>query len=120
MWAQIAAALVGLWTMVSPGVLSYGKPAAASAWIAGPLIASLATVSVWEATRGVRWANLAAGAWLIMAPIFIDHPMEAAVSSVLSGIAVCALTPITGRIKQRFGGGWRALWQTKRLAGAGE
>jgi hypothetical protein len=106
---QLFAALFGLWLMAAPAVLGLARPAATSAWIIGPIVATLATVAMWAATRGARWANLPAGLWLVLAPLFLDHSAIAAANSTACGIAIGTLSAIRGKVPHRFGGGWSAI-----------
>ncbi|HYF00829.1 MAG TPA: SPW repeat protein [Planctomycetota bacterium] len=109
MIAALAACAVGFWLTAAPQVLGYGRPAAISAWIAGPLIATFAGIAVTESTRGMRWANLAPAAWLLAAPLLLGHGTAAALNSVLCGAAVAALSFVRGRMRHRFDGGWSML-----------
>jgi hypothetical protein len=106
MWAQAINVVLGLWLMAAADVLDYGRPAATSDRVAGPLIATFATVALWQATRNVRRANLPFGAWLIIAPLVLSYGWSAAVNSVIVGAAVIGLSLVRGRITHRYGGGW--------------
>lgn len=63
MIAPLVNVALGLWLMAAPAVLAYGGAAATSDRIAGPIIASIAAVAVWDATRVVGRANALLGAW---------------------------------------------------------
>ena len=65
MWAQVVNAALGIWLMVAPAVLGYGAPAQANDRIIGPVVATFAIVSWWEATRSVRFWQLPFAAWLL-------------------------------------------------------
>jgi hypothetical protein len=111
MWWQLAVASIGLWLMFAPSALGFGRPAAASAWIVGPVVASLATIAMWGATRGTRWANVPLGAWLVLAPLVLAHPPQAAANSVACGLLILVLAPRAGAQTHQFGGGWASLWR---------
>lgn len=114
MWAQGMSALIGVWLMAAPGVFGFGGPAATNAHIVGPFIAALSVIAMAECTRGVRRANLLLGLWLVLAPLFLTHSTEAAVNSVMVGAAVGVLSFVRGRMSHQFGGGWSALWRSRR------
>jgi hypothetical protein len=109
--AQLAAALLGVWLMAAPSLLGYPDPARLHDRIAGPLVASVAFVAAWEVARGLRRANLVAGAWLLAAPLVLGYGRLEALHSLVIGIAVIGLACLGGRVTQRFGGGWRALFR---------
>lgn len=108
MRAQVACCVLGLWLMASPAVLDYGRPAATSAWIAGPIVASVAFLAAFRITRGLRWLNVPAGAWLLAAPV-LGGGWVAGVGSVLVGAALLALAPLGRPRDDRYAGGWRSL-----------
>lgn len=109
MWAQLINVAVGLWLMAAPEVLSYGGAAKTSDHIAGPLIATFATIALWQVTRALRWANLPLSLWLLAAPWFLFREPRAVASSVACGLLLGALSLVRGRITRRTGGGWSAL-----------
>ena len=111
MWAPLITALLGLWLLASPDVLRYGDPARTNDHVAGALMATFGTIAMSESTRPVRWVNLALGLWLIIAPILLNYPMSRGIASVLFGMAAILLATVRGRITERFGGGWKALWR---------
>lgn len=114
--AQVVLALCGLWLMVAPAVLDYGDPAATSDRVAGPVMAAIGFLSIFAITRGLRWVNLPVGLWLVIAPWLLDFPVDAMVSSIAIGVAGLALSWIGAPDQRRYGGGWRALLDTDRLA----
>jgi hypothetical protein len=117
MFTQIATIVAGLWLMVAPAVFGYAdsgaaRPAANNDWVVGPLVASFATIALWEATRAVRWANVALGAWLLVAAMILPYPEVPAILVAVTGLVVAVLATRGGRISHAFGGGWRVLWRT--------
>jgi len=108
---QLINVALGLWIMIAPATLNYGRPASTSDFIVGPLVASFACIALWEATRPVRWLNLPLGLWLAASPWLLGHPSSAHANSVVIGIGVAILSCLGGRVRQRFGGGWSALWR---------
>jgi hypothetical protein len=112
MLPQIINTALGIWLMAAPAVLRYGRPASTNDHIVGPLVATFACIAIWEATRPVRWFNLPLGLWLMIAPLALGHSPAGILNSVLCGIAIAALSRVGGDVKQRFGGGWSALWRS--------
>jgi hypothetical protein len=97
--------------MASPAILAFGDPAATNNHIVGPLVVACSIISIAEVTRPVRWVNLLLGAWLVLAPWVLGFsPGGAMASDILAGVLVAALATWRGARKQRFGGGWSALF----------
>jgi hypothetical protein len=118
MWPRLATVAVGVWLMAAPAVLGYGGAAATSDRVAGPVLVAIGIVAASTITRGLRWAALAPGLWLLVGPALLGVPGRALASSLVGGILVLALTPWGRGDSRRFGGGWRSLLDTARLAGA--
>ena len=118
MWAQAVCTLLGIWLMAAPGLLEYGRPAATSDWIVGPLIATFACIAIWEATRSMRWLNLPLGLWLLTTPWLFEYSHEARVNSLAVGLAVSVLAFVGGHVTEQFGGGWSMLWKRANLNAA--
>ena len=116
MWPRLINAALGLWLMVAPAVLDYGDPARANDRIAGPLAASVAVIAIWEVARPLRWLNVALGLWLLAAPWLLGYPAVAALNSTAVGLVLGGCALIRGRLQQRVGGGWRAVWSPVRSA----
>jgi hypothetical protein len=108
MWRQCVVALVGFWLMIAPAVLRYGAPMATSDRIAGPLIASIALVAAWEATRAARWANVPLAAWVFVSPVVLGRA-EGALYHLVAGLAIGILSVPRPRPRHRFAGGWASL-----------
>lgn len=113
MWAHAVSALIGIWLMAAPAVLQYGGAAATNQRIVGPMIVSFGFVAVWQITRSLRLLNLLLGAWLVIAPLFINHPSVAALVSITAGIPVALLALVRGKHDtDQFAGGWIALFKS--------
>lgn len=107
--AQPVGVIVGIWFMAAPAVLGYaGRVASDVQRTIGPVAASAAVIAVWGATRGVRLVNLPLGIALVLAPVIVDHPADAAAAAVVSGLALAGSAPFGGPLKNRMGGGWRS------------
>lgn len=113
MLAQIANILLGLWLMVAPAVLGHAGAAAKNDWIVGPLVVTVATVALWQATRAVRWVNLVLGAWMVLAAWLLGYGRLAAVLTTAVGLAIALLAIPRGRITHQFDGGWRVLREAR-------
>lgn len=110
MWPRIGNALLGVWLMIAPALLSYEYPASQNDRIVGPIAATIAVVAIAQVMRPLRWLNLAAGLWLVVAPFALDYDVTRAImNDVLVGAAMIVLAQIRGPITDRFGGGWSAL-----------
>lgn len=110
MWARLVNAALGIWLMAAPAVLGYGEPASTNDRIVGPIAASVAIIAIWEIARGLRWINLAIGLWLVVAPWVLGYETTATINSTIAGLLMAAAAPTGGKLKQRIGGGWSALW----------
>ena len=76
------------------------------------MAASFAAVALWEATRSLRWVNLALGLWLLAAPWALDSGWTALANSTVVGVLLMSLSLVRGRLRHRFGGGWASLWRS--------
>lgn len=108
--ARIGTVLVGIWLEAAPAVLSYGGTAADVDRLLGPIAGSLAFVAIWSVVHMLRWSTVPVGVLLVLAPV-LGYPAEAAVSSIVSGLAIIALAFVGGTPDQSFGGGWPAIWR---------
>ncbi|WP_439880030.1 SPW repeat domain-containing protein [Pontibacter sp. MBLB2868] len=116
MWAQIINAILGLWLMASPGIFGYQGVVADNNHIVGPIIASFAIISWWEATRVVRLYNLPLGFWLLLAPWVLGYESTTTiVNSMLVGVLVICFAFVKGKVEGTYGGGWKSLWQSDTL-----
>jgi hypothetical protein len=111
MLAQAIVAVAGVWLMAAPAVLGYtGTVADTSDRIVGPAIASIAFLAAPRILRGLRWLNMLAGLWLVVAPWLLNFPPTALLNSLAVGVLVLFLAPV-GHVEQDgYGGGWLALF----------
>ena len=109
MWPRFISIAVGIWLAASADVFGFDGTVKANAVICGALAATLAIVSIWEVTRGLRWINLAIGIWLLASLLVFGSEGRAIVSSLVSGILLITFSLQRGDIKQQTGGGWSAL-----------
>jgi hypothetical protein len=118
-WAQLVAFAVGVWLTAAPGFLGYGGAARSNDHVFGPLAATVGLIAAFQVTRGVRWLNLAFGVWLLVAPWVLGHGQQETVNSTLVGLALAGLAWVRGAADESFGGGWRALWDSRAAANTG-
>lgn len=107
-FARIGTVLIGIWLEAAPAVLSYGGIAADVDRLLGPIAGSLAFVAIWSVVHMLRWATVPIGVLLVVAPV-LGYPAEAAVSSIVSGLAIIGLAFVGGVPDESFGGGWPAV-----------
>jgi peptidoglycan/LPS O-acetylase OafA/YrhL len=116
--SQIVAALIGAYLMAAPAIWDYDNSAASNVdRFIGPLIASFATIAVWECTRGVRWLNLplaVALAVLAISPWPWYYPRDGMISACICAAAVVVLTLVPYPQVGSYGGGWSRLWRTPK------
>jgi hypothetical protein len=98
--------------MAAPAALGYAGPARVNDRIVGPVAAGVAAVAVWEATRPFGRANLALGLWLVLAPWVLGYGWTALVNSTLVGVLLMGFALVSGKARDRFGGGWSSLWRS--------
>ncbi|AKD02009.1 SPW repeat protein [Pontibacter korlensis] len=118
MWAQIINAILGIWLMASSAILGYAdsKTITDNEHIIGPVIASFAIISWWEATRVVRLYNVPLGLWLLVAPWVLGFDnTTATINSMLVGAVVTGLSFVKGKIEETHGGGWIAVVKSDTL-----
>lgn len=111
--ARSAVVAIGIWLEAAPAVLGYGAPAADVDRILGPIAGGIAFVAIWAVAHPIRWATVPVGALLVLAPI-LGYPLEAAISSIVSGVAIMALAFVGGDPSGSYGGGWQTIWKGRR------
>lgn len=115
MWAPIINILLGLLVTVSPELWQLSEMEADNNHIIGPLIIAFSVISLWEYNRNVRYVNILTAAWLINASLLLRFQLNTLILNVSIGLIVLLLSLVKGRIKKRYGGGWRSLWQKNPL-----
>lgn len=111
--ARCAVVLIGIWLEAASAVLGYGTPAANVDRVLGPVAGGIAFVAIWAVAHPIRWATLPVGGLLVLAPV-LGYPLEAAVSSIVSGLGIIALAFVGGDPEGSFGGGWQTIWKGRR------
>lgn len=113
MLSRVGAVAVGIWLEAASAVLGYGPPAADVDRVLGPVAGGIAFVAIWAIAHPIRWATVPVGALLVVAPV-LGYPLDAAVSSVASGLAIIGLAFVGGDPRGDHGGGWQVLWKGRR------
>jgi hypothetical protein len=108
MVARLLAARLGAWLVAAPAVLGYAGATATSDHIAGPLVVGTSLPAAWPVLRELRWMELVAGAWLLVAPWLSATPADAIVAGIATGLVLAKLSFAGGEAGRRFDGGWRA------------
>src|SRR5688500_12075349 len=107
MWAAILNVLIGLWVIAAPDLFEFGKTPANTHYIVGPLVITIAVVSIWEVNRSFRYFNVLAGLWLAISAIFLSYESSSEIAnSFVSGIFLILFSLVKGEKKHRYGGGW--------------
>lgn len=115
MWPRFVNAGLAVWLMAAPAVLGYeGTGAEISERIVGPVLFTSAVVAMWQATRLTRWGSVACGVWLLVSPWIFGFGGAALANELLVGALALAMGLVRGRVAERFGGGWGALWPPHR------
>jgi hypothetical protein len=115
MWTRIVNILIGLGVMIAPALFKFNSVAADNNHIVGPLVLTFAIVSLWEINRNVRLFNIVTGSWLIVSPFIIGFTNTPLFIDVVLGMAVLVFSLNKGTVKNRYGGGWRSLFQKNPL-----
>lgn len=111
--SRLAATAIGVWLIAAPAVLGYASETAGDVHrLLGPVAGGAAFIAVWEVVHAVRWVTVPVGVLLVVWPV-VGFPAEAAVNSVVSGLAVAALAFAGGPPEGRYGGGWGAVWEDR-------
>lgn len=98
--------------MAAPAVLGYNSAGTDSNHIAGPIIATFAIVSLWEATSAVRKFNYPCGIWLLLAPWILGYDQALHIANdMVCGLLVLIFASISMKITGSYGGGWKVLWR---------
>jgi len=111
MIAAVINIFIGLWVMLAPAMLGFGKTASDHSYVVGPLVITFAIAAIWEVNRSARYLNIPAGLWLAASAILFSFSGPAFWNSLICGIAICLLSLIKGKITGKYGGGWRSLFR---------
>jgi hypothetical protein len=109
---QVINALLGIWLMAASTALGYDGVARINELIVGPIATSIAIIAIWDVCRSLGKANVAFGAWLLLAPWLLSYDvLQASVNSLSTGFLLAVVALLSGRPGGRYGGGWSFLWK---------
>jgi len=100
----VASTAIGIWLMAAPDVLGIDGGTADSDRFVGALVVTFAMIALAEVARSVRLLTVPLAAWLLVAPWLLDGSMASAVSDLVSGLLLLALSLPRGAIVERAGG----------------
>lgn len=104
-WPLTASAALGLWLMFSPAVFGSEGPLANSDHLVGPLVFTVAVISMAEVVRAGRFLNVLLGLWIAAAPWLLSGAtLSATCNNALAGAAIGVLSFPRGRIREHYGG----------------
>lgn len=117
MWAAVVNTILGIWIMIAPCLLEFEKKAADNNYIVGPLVVTIAITAIWEVNRSARYLNFVVGIWLAASPFILAFDSAAATwNDLIVGVLIAVFSLFKGKIKGRYGGGWRSLISKKNAA----
>jgi nucleoside-diphosphate-sugar epimerase len=103
-WTLVASAAVGILLMCTRLLFDTGGTAADNDHLFGSLVITFSVMALAEVARPLRFANVAFGAWMVLAPWVLDgYPLAGAVFSALAGAVLIALALPRGAIVARYG-----------------
>ena len=112
MWPRIINIITGLWIIAAPLILRFDEKIATNHHVAGPLVISIAVISISESVRNFRYVNVIAGLWMLLVPWLLNYDNNTAIiNSLFCGIIIICCSLIRGNLSNRFGGGWRSLFR---------
>jgi len=116
MWAAIINVILGLFLIFTPAIFHFNKLIADQFHIVGPVVVTVAIISLWEVNHSAHYFNIPAGLWLIIVPFVFHFQTTAAIwIAVVSGALIILLSLVKRKVKGKYGGGWRSLLQKHPL-----
>jgi hypothetical protein len=104
-WPLLGSAVLGLWLMLSPAVFGSKGTMADGDHLVGPLILTVAVISMAEVVRAGRFLNVLLGLWMVAAPWLLSGTTTSSTwNSVVVGAAIVILSFPRGRIRENYGG----------------
>lgn len=115
MWAAIVNIVIGLFLMIAPGIFHFDKSVADQFYIIGPIVITFSFITLWEVNHFAHYFNIPAALWLIIASFIFHFQSSAAWIAIISGVLIILLSLVKRKMKGKYGGGWRSLWQKHPL-----
>ncbi len=120
-WQDWASFTLGLWLALSPWLLDYSRSEAATgnAAFVGLILALGSHFEVSFDESSIEWLNLAAGAWLVLAPLFLDFGARAEVvaNCVVVGVLAMLLAFSALSLDKELGRWWQRQKGVRTLYG---
>ncbi|RKF15331.1 NAD-dependent epimerase/dehydratase family protein [Roseovarius spongiae] len=106
-WTLGLSAAIGTFLMLSRAIFGNAMPLAGSDHLVGALVLTTAVIAWAEVARPLRFLNMIFGAWLVIAPWFLEGGTVAgSLIGVLCGLALIALSLPRGRRSKEHYGSW--------------
>ncbi|MBU2533105.1 MAG: NAD-dependent epimerase/dehydratase family protein, partial [Alphaproteobacteria bacterium] len=102
-WTLLACLAIGAWLMFTRVTIGATDGMADVDHIIGALVITVTVAALAEVARGLRFANAALGAALLIAPFAIGAGQASVISSVICGLALIGLSIPRGRIANTYG-----------------
>lgn len=95
--------------MAMPSLMGMDGVAADNNHICGPIIATIGIIALWDVNKALIKVNIIIAAWLILAPLFIEHSADTAAINVVAGIVIAISSVKKRKDQYSYGGGWKSL-----------
>jgi len=102
--------------MISPAIFTMNESTSNNNHIVGPLVITFSVISFWSINRNAIKANIVLGAWLLISLVVLNFAYALQLLSNGScGVLLILLASIKRESEEKFGGGWRSLFQNNPL-----
>lgn len=116
MIAAITSCIAGLWLMISPAIFTMNESTSNNNHIIGPLVITFSVISFWSINRNAIKANIILGAWLLISLVVLNFAYALPLlSNGICGVLLILLASTKRNSEEKFGGGWRSLFQHNPL-----
>lgn len=102
-WNLVAAALIGVWLMLTRLTLGAEDGMANADHLIGSLVITICVIAWAEVARAVRWINAGFGFALLITPFVYDASTGQLVSSLVCGVLLILLSARRGPVRQQYG-----------------
>jgi hypothetical protein len=102
-WNLAAAAVVGVWLMLTRLTLGAEGAMANADHLIGSLVITTCVIACAEVARAVRWTNAGFGAALLVTPFVFDASAVQLAASLICGVLLILLSVRRGPVRQHYG-----------------
>lgn len=103
-WNLVITAMLGLWLMFSPHILSIYGPASDSDHIVGALVVALSVIATAEVVRAGRFLVLLLGLWVLISPwVLPERTLSGTIDHTIVGVSLILFSIPRGVIKEKYG-----------------